>query len=504
MTEPIKISEQGRALTCDEYDDNLDILRDRANHTGTQSCNTLNDLDTCLATSSTVNTINVSIGQNTTRINNLENTLSASGSIANDLNTLEATLTADINQNRASITVLETDLEALTIRVSGTESNLTSLTAVVANNNTATNTSIANINNTNNAQNTRLTNVENRATTLNSNILSEAATRQLADTDLQSQIDAEELSRINADILINSTIQAEEDDRIAADNTITTNLNTQVLNLNNSITAANNARIAGDSNLQAQLNSLSSSLSTAIPTATVLPYLGNFNTIPTGFLLCAGAAVSRTTYATLFSRISTRYGVGNGTTTFNLPDFKDKIMYGSSNGTLDNTPIQVGANTKAITVANMPNHDHTIIVEPHTHTVDIQHDHDLYIHPHTHGAGPIGAHGHSLNPYRRVAIGGGDEDQVGAELTDIPSDEVNTYPNTAINNAPGPVISPAQVQIFAPPYQGGDKTNALTTQGAARTTATGGAIFSPTVTKGDGVAFDVRQDSLRVNYIIKT
>lgn len=56
-----------------------------------------------------------------------------------------------------------------------------------------------------------------------------------------------------------------------------------------------------------------------IPVGAVLPYAGA--TPPTGWLLCNGAAVSRTTYATLYQIIGTAYGSGDGTTTFNLPSF---------------------------------------------------------------------------------------------------------------------------------------------------------------------------------------
>ena len=47
-----------------------------------------------------------------------------------------------------------------------------------------------------------------------------------------------------------------------------------------------------------------------------------FSTIPTGFLLCNGQAVSRTTYPALFSMIGTTYGSGDGINTFNLPDMR--------------------------------------------------------------------------------------------------------------------------------------------------------------------------------------
>jgi microcystin-dependent protein len=504
MPEPIKISEQNRALTCDEYDNNLDILRDRANHTGTQSCTTINDLDSCLATSSTVGTINNSIGQNTTRIINLENSLSASGSIANDLNSLEAQLTADINENRGSITALETNLDALEIRVSGAESNLVSLTNVVNLNNTTTTTSLNAVINVNNSQNTRLTNVENRATTLNADILTEAATRQSAVNNLQAEIDAEEINRINGDILLTTAIDNEEANRITAINTVTNTLNTEVQTLDNKIITEKNSRIAVDDNLQFQIDGLVSALTTAIPTGTILPYAGNFNTIPTGFLLCAGAPVSRTTFASLFSLIGTRYGIGNGTSTFNIPDFRDKTIYGSFAGTLTAANLNVGLNSVPLAVVNLPPHDHPLSIPAHVHDVNIQHDHHLYIHPHTHTTGFIGQHVHNLYPYRKVLLGGGGEDDVGGELTDVQSDSTNIYPNTDASNAAGPVVNPTTVGIFSPPWQGSNRTDMLPTAEAEITTDLNSPVTGATGTRGSGVGVDVRQASLAINFIIKT
>ena len=53
------------------------------------------------------------------------------------------------------------------------------------------------------------------------------------------------------------------------------------------------------------------------------------NPIPTGWLPCDGRAVSRTTYAALWSAIGSTYGNGNGTTTFNLPDRRRRVLLGS-------------------------------------------------------------------------------------------------------------------------------------------------------------------------------
>lgn len=69
------------------------------------------------------------------------------------------------------------------------------------------------------------------------------------------------------------------------------------------------------------------SLNKAMPVGTVIAF--SSNSTPDGFLLCNGAAVSRTTYAKLFETIGTIYGAGDGSTTFNLPNLTDKFIQGS-------------------------------------------------------------------------------------------------------------------------------------------------------------------------------
>ena len=63
------------------------------------------------------------------------------------------------------------------------------------------------------------------------------------------------------------------------------------------------------------------------PTGAIILY--GEDTLPEGWLLCNGAAVSRSTYAGLFAKIGTKYGTGDGSTTFNLPDFRDRYPIGS-------------------------------------------------------------------------------------------------------------------------------------------------------------------------------
>jgi microcystin-dependent protein len=86
---------------------------------------------------------------------------------------------------------------------------------------------------------------------------------------------------------------------------------------------------------------------------------------PTNWHLCDGSVVSRTTYATLFSLYGSTWGAGDGSTTFNLPDLRNKFPIGAS------TILAVGKSggSQSISTSNMPSHAHTI--------TDPMHDHQL-------------------------------------------------------------------------------------------------------------------------------
>lgn len=73
-----------------------------------------------------------------------------------------------------------------------------------------------------------------------------------------------------------------------------------------------------------------------LPTGVYVPFGGT--TPPTGWLLCDGAAISRTTYAALFAVIGTAFGAGDGATTFNTPDLRGRIPAG-----LDDMGTSAGA-----------------------------------------------------------------------------------------------------------------------------------------------------------------
>lgn len=96
---------------------------------------------------------------------------------------------------------------------------------------------------------------------------------------------------------------------------------------------------------------------TAAPTGTVLDFAGS--SVPTGFLECDGSAVSRTTYSALFGVVGTLWGVGDGTTTFNLPNLQGLPVWGKDGSNA------VGTVTGSDTINIAHTHDFT-----HTHQID--------------------------------------------------------------------------------------------------------------------------------------
>jgi len=94
-----------------------------------------------------------------------------------------------------------------------------------------------------------------------------------------------------------------------------------------------------------------------LPVGTILMWGGSQSSIPTGWLLCDGSAISRTTYSRLFAAIGTTHGAGDGSTTFNLPNLRDRFIVGAGNSYV--VAATGGEATHTLTVSEIPSHSHT-------------------------------------------------------------------------------------------------------------------------------------------------
>ena len=104
------------------------------------------------------------------------------------------------------------------------------------------------------------------------------------------------------------------------------------------------------------------------PAGVVSMYAGS--SAPTGYLLCDGAAVSRATYADLFAAISTTYGPGDGSTTFNVPNLKGRVPVGldAAQAEFDALGETGGEKTHVLTTPEIPAHSHGVTDPTHNHT----------------------------------------------------------------------------------------------------------------------------------------
>lgn len=281
------------------------------------------------------------------------------------------------------------------------------------------------------------------------------------------------------------------------------------------------------------------------PTGKVAMFAGM--SAPGGWLICDGSAVSRSDYAALFGVIGTTYGIGDGATTFNLPDLQGRVPVGKSATDSDFDVLGETGGEKAHSLTEAENGTHTHVQNSHNHTQNSHnHTQDAHTHMINHNHGAVtsgsqnkshthyvsdtsssnGSHNHTQNPHNHVALymgsnGAGKwpqatgQSNVGVQISGTAGKTYNnilTYGQTATNNAAGSHAhtwsdtsgnqsQSHQHTVDLPNYSGNSGSKTATNNA---TTAVNNAATATNQNSGDGTAHNNLQPYTVVNYIIKT
>jgi microcystin-dependent protein len=256
-------------------------------------------------------------------------------------------------------------------------------------------------------------------------------------------------------------------------------------------------------------------LNTNTPVGMISPYAGS--TSPTGWLLCNGAAVSRTTYASLFTVTSTTYGAGDGTTTFNVPDLRGRTAIGAGTGT-GLTARTLGATTgvESVTLtaaqSGLPAHTHTNSAS--TTTTGGSHGHGVTGSVSLSDAGAqtatgsiaTGGHGHTLT--MRYTSTSSHDHAIGGISNPLPAMEGDPSSGN-IGNANGTAITAVGDLGGSASVSVGNHNHTVTNTMAVSDSTSHSHTATTTVTINNNTSasasesHDNMQPSLVLNYIIK-
>ena len=286
------------------------------------------------------------------------------------------------------------------------------------------------------------------------------------------------------------------------------------------------------------------------PAGVITQYGGS--SAPTGWLLCQGQAISRTNslYTRLFTAISTTYGAGDGTTTFNVPNLQGRIPVGrdSTQTEFDALAETGGSKTRTLTTANLPSHQHgvgTIVpdtIADHQHGVGTilpntiadhlhafgtlatantdlgSHNHTQNAHTHTASSATGGSHSHTSMTSDIVrSFGSGDAKLIATSATvgyygpyntsSITTDTHAGHTHTVTVDSQTPTNIATALGSHLHAISGSVATGGGHTHTMAGSTAVGGGhthtMTGSTALEGSGTAFSNLTPYIVVNYIIK-
>lgn len=229
---------------------------------------------------------------------------------------------------------------------------------------------------------------------------------------------------------------------------------------------------------------------TTVPTGAVLPFGGAVS--PSGFLLANGQAVSRTVYANLFAVISTVFGAGDGSTTFNVPNMINNVPIGA--GSLAALGATIGSSSHTLTPTELPAATVTVGI------TDPGHNHSQNAHNHS-ASSSDGGHSHSIT----------DQSHNHNDSATGTVGYVGQGNATIAGASPGNFLPAGNAAAMSSSSTGITGTNtgfASISTSVNNTTATNnsnttGITASGTIA-GGGAAHSIVQPSVGLNYIIKT
>lgn len=219
-----------------------------------------------------------------------------------------------------------------------------------------------------------------------------------------------------------------------------------------------------------------------IPPGCIMSY--SAASAPGGWLICNGAAVSRTTYAALFAIISVTYGAGDSATTFNLPNMVGRIIVGLKSGDSNYNSLGEtgGSKNKTLNTTEIPSHTHTGTVDSngsHTHTATTDSN---------------GAHVHAVTDPGHTHDVSGTLSVTGSGTVGNPDSDGSNEPNVQTTVTTTSSSSTTGISIVS----NGAHTHTLTTASSGSHAHT----FTSNAT-GGGSAFSLLNPYIVFNYIIK-